>query len=444
MALPRCCMARHETEVKGISRPPHLLLFEPDPRGHAREWLGHLVSYARRRGGLRLSLLVAPELAPDLNRMLRDTPGFSDAAVEVYALGRWQASLCTHHRLVISALARWWAMCRWLYRLDADYGCFLCIDHLSLPLALRLPGAGRRLLCGILFRPSVHYSAFDTTPATWRERLREVRKQVLYRRMLAHNRLVQVWSLDPYFPDYAAANYPAGDKVTPLVDPAFRPPVPTAEDTRIAGRVPGERVFFLMFGVMTARKGVLRLLEALAQLPPTAAEHAAVLIAGELDPEIRADAVRAVKQLGQVRPRLWIDLEDRHLRSGEIAALIRRCDIVLAPYQRFVGSSGALMWAAAGGRPVITQAYGLLGQLVRNFGLGLAVDTTDPRALAAALRQAITSGPEALATRAALTSFVADRTPDRFAGTILNPVANGVWQLASAELRRTAPERRPE
>src|SRR3546814_5924618 len=39
------------------------------------------------------------------------------------------------------------------------------------------------------------------------------------------------------------------------------------------------------------------------------------------------------------RPDLWLHTKNRHLSSGEIDALVDRCDVVLAPYQRFVGRS---------------------------------------------------------------------------------------------------------
>jgi glycosyltransferase involved in cell wall biosynthesis len=64
---------------------------------------------------------------------------------------------------------------------------------------------------------------------------------------------------------------------------------------------------------------------------------------------------------------------------------VSHCDVVLAPYQRFVGSSGTLVWAAALQKPVLAQSYGLVGELVRRFQLGEAVDTQSPDALSGAV-----------------------------------------------------------
>ena len=41
------------------NRPPHVLVLEPDPRGHTQEWLDHLLLYLPRERIGRLSLAVA-------------------------------------------------------------------------------------------------------------------------------------------------------------------------------------------------------------------------------------------------------------------------------------------------------------------------------------------------------------------------------------------------
>jgi hypothetical protein len=89
--------------------------------------------------------------------------------------------------------------------------------------------------------------------------------------------------------------------------------------------------------------------------------------------------------------------------------------VVLAPYQRFVGSSGVLLWAAGAGKPVITQDYGLIGRLVRDHELGLSADVTDPKTLAHAITDMTTRGPRAFINQSTARSFAAERTPHDFA-----------------------------
>lgn len=394
-----------------------LLVFEPAPHGHGFEWLLHLAARSRREAWPHLTFLVAPAVAESLRRELAEMPPV--AGLEILALSAREVALCTHRKLAVSGLARWWTMRRYLRTTGAGEGLFLELDHLSLPLAMGLPLGWGRGVSGILFRPSVHYQ-----PGVWRHRdwRRDLRKDLLYRLMLRHRALRRVHSLDEGFPAFAWARYGAGDKVLPLVDPAFPPIETTPGDRRLAEAVPGQRRLFVLFGVLAERKGVPALLRALERLDEEVAARIAVVLAGVLDPAIRSQVEEALERLSARQPALWIHLEDRRLAAGEIAALVDRCDAVLAPYQRFVGSSGVLLWAAGRQRPVIAQDYGLVGHLVREWQLGLAVDTTDPDALAGAIADAAERGRDALAPAEALARFAAGRTPEAFAEALLGPI----------------------
>ncbi len=402
---------------------PHLLILEPDSRGHAREWIGHLIQGAHALGarGPRLTFAVpsalAEEIAPHVPCTARGRIGF-------VALTPREASLCLSDRLAVSGMARWWTMRRCLDRAGATHGLFLEFDHLSLPLALGLNGGGRPL-SGILFRPSVHYGEIGPYRPTGRERLRDLRKQLLYRFVLRNPGVAAMLTLDPYFVTHARRAYANGIKVAEAPDPAFPLPEPAAGVAAPWADIPEERRLLVLFGELTERKGLPTLLDSLLLLPAGDAERLAVIVAGRIDarltPEVEARAVRLARE----RPQLWLRFENRRLPAGELAALLRRCCMVLAPYQRFVGSSGIVLWAAGAEKPVLCQDYGLLGRLVRDHGLGVVTDSTDPSALAACLRE-IARGtlPPTPDTRA-MGALCAARTPERFARTVLEHALSG-------------------
>ena len=399
------------------SGTPDLVVLEPAPRGHGREWLEHLAERARRCDPVpRLAFVVAPRVAAALRESLAAdlVPGLT-----IVTMTEREVALCTHRRLAVSGLARWWTMRRYLRETGARHCLFLELDHLTLPLALGLPMGSGRAVSGILFRPSVHYRPAGGSVA---ERLRDLRKAWLYRLMLRRETVRRVHTLDDGFPAYARATYRGGEKVTALVDPAFPPVTPTPPDGALAGLLPDGRRAFVLFGVLSERKGVLALVRALALLAPATAARTAVIVAGEVEQAIAQELGDALRALAAVRPSLWLHLEPRFLRAGEIAALVDRADVVLAPYQRFVGSSGVLMWAASRGRPVIAQDYGLVGRLVREHGLGLTADTTDPSALARAITAAVDHPVGGLADHDRLAGFAAGLTPEAFAAGILDPL----------------------
>jgi glycosyltransferase involved in cell wall biosynthesis len=394
----------------------HLLILEPDARGHAVEWIEHLARrIAEAHLATRLSLAVPLALAKEI------TGGGHEpwrASVRIVPLRRWQLALCNTRILAVSGLARWWIMRRLLERIDADHGLFLSIDHLTLPLGLGL-GFGGRQVSGILFRPSVHYAAAEGVLPRLRERIRDVRKTILYRKTLANPSVRSIRSLDPYFPAYAAAHYPNSEKIRGVPDPAHPCVIQETEDVPYIEEIPAGRTVFALFGVLSLRKGVLALLVALRRLESRYASAIAVCIAGEIEPAIARKMKDALGELADLRPELWLRVENRRLSTAEIAALVDRADVILAPYQRFVGSSGVLLWAAKGGKPVITQNYGLLGRLVGDYGLGLAVDTSDPSDIAAALAATVRRGPATLGNPEGMARFIDSRTCDGFADAVL-------------------------
>lgn len=391
-----------------------VLFLEPDRDGHPREWLQHLMRHMVQQEDVeRIWFLVAPELRQSL---IAEIPEDLRQRVQMIALSAEERRLCTHRRLAISGFARWWVMRRYLIRTGAQAGYFLSLDHLSLPLALGLSAAGRKL-GGILFRPSVHYSRLGPTRPTGAERLRDLRKALLYRLMLLNPALHVVLTLDPFFPSFAASHYLHGSKVRALPDPAH-PPISPGGLRSLPVTIPEGRVVLLLFGVLTARKGILHLMQALQLLEPATASRTAVVVAGKVAPDIGKPLTAQMERLRRDRPELWFHVEDRWLDSGEIGALVERCDVVLAPYQRFVGSSGVLLWAAGAAKPLLTQDYGLLGRLVQDHGLGLAADVTQPLQLALAIEQMVTQGPQRYIDRNAARTFVSDRTPEAFAAQI--------------------------
>jgi hypothetical protein len=103
---------------------------------------------------------------------------------------------------------------------------------------------------------------------------------------------------------------------------------------------------------------------------------------------------------------------------------VTNSDIVLAPYQRFVGSSGVLLWAARAGRPVLAQEFGLVGRLTRDHRLGAVADSSDPAKLAAQIECMVESGPQSFIDLSSAARFAASRTPHRFASIVLSSVGD--------------------
>jgi len=406
----------------GSFAPRTAVILEPELGGHQHEWLEHLVAWSRTVAHTHVVwLVVAPQIHRDLAALV---PADLRRSVRVLAMHPRLQRLCSHRSLVVSAFARWWVMRRFLALTGAEVGQFMSLDHLTLPLALGLRAHGRRLT-GILFRPSVHYQALGSGPPSLGERIRDLRKEVLYRRMLRHRDLAMVLTLDPYFVGHATRHYFGGDKVRAVADPV-NPALDAAPQAPLIPRVPPRRVVLVLFGFLTERKGVLNLLDALRLLMPETARRIAVILAGRVDGAIRDALTARRERLSAENSMAWLHVEDRWLATEEIAALVEQSDVVLAPYQRFVGSSGVLLWAARAGKCVLAQEYGLVGRLVADHRLGLAVDTSDVRTLARALTTIAHQGPQSFIDPRAASAFAAAHSARSFATSVYASVFGGV------------------
>jgi glycosyltransferase involved in cell wall biosynthesis len=126
----------------------------------------------------------------------------------------------------------------------------------------------------------------------------------------------------------------------------------------------------LFFGLIRPYKGLDVLLRALRDVP-----DARLVVAGDpFGPLERVEDPRIEWRLGYVP-------------EEEVPRLFAEATAVVLPYLnvRQVDSSGVLALALAYGRPLIVSDIGALGEVVSEFGAGLAVPPGDPDALARAL-----------------------------------------------------------
>jgi glycosyltransferase involved in cell wall biosynthesis len=402
-----------------------VLVFEPEHVGHQPAYVFALASWLQRNA---LPMEVTFVVGRPLLERLRAEDSFDlerSAAVQVSVLSDEETSRCTHGGMVRKAMARWSIVCNRLEATGARHAHMLFLDPLQLPLALQRRPPRGATLSGILFRPSVHDIYAQSGPSSPAERVRDRRKLLLYRMMLRNPALTDVLSLDPYFPQFAAAEFSSGHKVRALPDPAVTVPAVTGKSdvgADLRESVHGRSVVFTLFGALTERKGGLQVLDALARLPATARAETRVVLAGRIDPAIASEIARRMQGLGDEQGAAGcIRVVDRYLTTPELDWLVQQSSVILAPYQRFVGSSGVLGWAAAARKPVIAQDYGLVGALVRDYRLGLAVDTSDPARIAGAISHLMQPGQlEAAAGAARWEAFLTDRRPDAFAAIVFD------------------------
>ena len=142
--------------------------------------------------------------------------------------------------------------------------------------------------------------------------------------------------------------------------------------------LPPEGSTLLFFGLLRPYKGLDTLVEALA-LAAERVPRVRLVVAG--DPLEPVEPLRALAARLGVTAR--IEWRLGFVPEPEVAALMRSATVVILPY-REISASGVLATALGHHRPVVVSDVGSMGELVREFGAGVAVPPGDARELAAA------------------------------------------------------------
>lgn len=403
----------------------HLALFDLYADGHHPEYIAHLCRYWRtRRGAGELEVAGPSNLRdhPDLEEELRperaDGPSF-------YPL----PSTDPGQSLLGAGIAHWRHLASYVRERRPNHVVLMYFDHVQPGLALDLRPEGPTRFSGIYFRPLYPGASGEDIRRSLRERpgfWTRLRKQALFTLARRNPKLERLFVLDPI----AAATLRESQKQVDVralpepIDPPDRSenakPVSADRFRSDLGVRDGEPLL-LLFGMLTPRKGVTELLEAVERLGGEGIESGTVLLAGPLDENLRSEVEARLGRLkNRNAPR--VRLRDAFIPPAEHGPLFEAADALIMPYQQHLGMSAVLARGAAYGLPVLGPDAGTLGALIRRHGLGRTIETSDASALAKAIGAFLREGPPQEFDPERARSFAARHTPEAFARTILEPI----------------------
>jgi len=403
---------------------PHILVFEPDAHGHQMEYLRHLLTKIDQDvPDARVTLLTTAEAAshPNCRRLDADfrhlvSVRIAPAVVEGNRLFRAIDVYCERQWRNAEMLARG------LEQIGVDDVDFVLLPHLEAIGLLHL-GLRRNLFRGkpwatISISVRFHHRQCGMDgPNGWSDLL----QLWAFHRVIRYRRLACFGSINPYFAQ--AVPHP---KVAHCPEPGTPPLLASREDACAAYGVRPDTLVVLVFGVIDRRKCVDVLLEGVARVVPGLDLTVLLAVprhAGHLAPVLSSDAARKLREHGRL-----IEV-DRFILSGQDIDPMGAADIVWLFYERnFVASSSVLVRSALSRRPVIARRQGVVGRLVEEHRLGLALGSDAPDSIAAALSQL--AGDPALRREMGengARAFAAN-TPDNFA----RPIVEAINRVASA------------
>jgi glycosyltransferase involved in cell wall biosynthesis len=277
--------------------------------------------------------------------------------------------------------------------LDQSDACFLPrLDSYVKDMALFNIGAFKARVSGILFQPSLHYSTFPLH----RRKDGFVRRTIWLKKYLrsclfVHRRFVsEILTFDPFAPDFYN-RFLLTNKFRHVPDYALH--IQSAAEPRRYFQLPEGKTMLLFPGSIARRKGILEFLRALLQLVSEQddffSDQVVVVIAGRIASDIRESVLSLVTRIRRASSEETVFVFDRFLTDEEFVSFISASDIVCMPYIEFIGMSGILVQAAALGKPVLAPEFGLIGELVRRYKLGILCRPTDHENLIAALSESL-------------------------------------------------------
>ena len=354
---------------------PRLALFEFALLGHFPHYLRLIIEHwtqARIEG--RLAIVVTPQFGeahPDVIALAAEQGGRS---VEVSVIARPDADALLSADEPRTMLLRdfaakvapahrhmhWRTFNKYAALLQPQQSLLMHLEPHLLPISMHQEAQGA--FSGIYFKPTFHYEQLPGYDGSRADQLQKRQERFLFARVLKHPCLRKILCLDPLFAQRLAT---PGGKVAPLPDPIRLPEPEVPRQSAAARRALGlaaDRRVLLFFGDLSRRKGLWQLLEALEKMSLDDLARLALIIAGAPS---TIDRGRIEARVASLRATLPIQILTRcaYVPESELPDYFRAADIVLAPYQRHAGMSGIALLAAAYQKPLLTQTYGLLGEL---------------------------------------------------------------------------------
>lgn len=363
-----------------------VLIFEPYANGHHGPYL-HWMATGLAERGFDVTIVTLPETVehPSIRALAKtafEKGGGSLQVLGVSAPMPLPLDVASGATALIRREIAYWRLFRAWYKAYADT---MRPDVVYLPYldyclyAIGLYGSpfGNCPWVGLTMRPSFHYRSMGVLAP--RPTLAGVKKALLSR-VLRNRYLRQLLTIDEPLASYLSDRWRASDKAAFFPEPAEFGGMPAPDEAKRQFGMAQERKLILLYGAVTARKGVVELLRALSA--PGFPSVVDVLLAGKVaEPviqEMLAECwVRVLCDAGRLK------IIDRFIEPAEEPALFAAADIVWVGYRGHYNASAILVQAASAGRPLLACQDGVLGWQTRRHGLGRTVNPVDRAEVAA-------------------------------------------------------------
>lgn len=365
----------------------HVLIVEPQATGHHMALYTRLIVKAARQRGWRLHLLTTQVAVNHPAFKLVENAAYGELRVHMMppVLESTRAdtvSLVRKQLVCFRAISTGFTDIPSAERPDRVY--MVNLDHCDKVIALLGSPFQEVRFSGMMMSPKYHRAMMGLGPPGRSDRV----YRWLFHRMLRCRSLHKVTVIDECFYEYAQqANFEKYKKLQFVPDSGELHGNETKMDARLALGISSERFVILIYGSLTARKGIRELFRAVAD---ERFKQVTVLLAGSPDETIESVLLEPATEALMNRKQLIVK-RGFHDNLEEFR-VFRAADVVWVGYvDGFYGSSGTFYQAGSIGLPVLAMQSGLIGWLVERYRTGLVCDPYDVENVSAVISRLLDS-----------------------------------------------------
>jgi glycosyltransferase involved in cell wall biosynthesis len=353
-----------------------ILIFDSEISGHHTEYLEHLAQYLSGADDLSdYYFLVNPRFMEKFAYITEIAKNANN--VQWIFLQQKEYEKINSGQQFVQSFKIYFLLKRYAEKLNISRIIIMHFNTLQLAFCFFRP---QFKVSGILF-----LQFFRQSKNTLKEKIRYCRKYFITKMFAHNNSLESIFILN----DEKAAQYFNREFKTAifrmLPDPI--PDLKPLENFNIYEeyKIETGRKIYLQAGVLSERKGSLEILDAIAYMERSEQEKMCIIFAGKSEGDFREKLCGKIgcckkTYLSQI---VWID---EFISNELMKTLFDQCFCVLLPYKMPEASSGIYGHAVAAGKRIIGNARGLLGEMLKNYELGITIDTINGKSIANAIR----------------------------------------------------------
>lgn len=342
------------------------IIFEPTISGHVLEWIHHLYEYASSLDDNFVFILPSKFEIEKKHFFWKDAKN-----IEIKYLTENEEKKCTANGLLINAWNASWIIRKYVKTENASEVYLIFLMRLMPFLPFLLPRHTQT--SGVLYRIYLYDNS--------KKRIRLSLEKIRYFIMAKSARVKNIYVLNDEKGAQEFNRTYGTDKFVPLVDPlpVIKGPF---HNLKAELNIPSKNTVFFQFGTIDERKNSLNILDSLFLLDEKTLESFTFIFSGRISPNIRLSFFQKIDLL---KSKVQIIVFEGFLPYERINDLCYTSDCILTLYTNICQSSGTIGYAAFFKKYIIGPSKGLLGNLIKDFHLGITIDEITPETISTAL-----------------------------------------------------------